>query len=485
MKTTIVCRRFCKSVKSIPQPLISSDLKSQIFGHFEEVSNARQKDENHALGIYRLTKKWYEDTGSNTVKIRLLYYNMIMTSDPNFYKEVLGIKQKSFTNSLKVKLVMGYFFPSGVFVVEGDQWQRIRKIINVAMSQTSLDPVLPVVCKIVRENFGHPMVNEMKTIDLVSRITFDTFHIVMYGWNPKSINFSKESTIILKCCNTIVEAFSKRNFYPFPLLWKIPTQNNLAADSSAAYLRNFINHFTTSTSTYLNESDKKSLLEALLASKKDSSLTNDELLDQIAMIFFGAYETTSNTLRFILYYLAKFPHLQEKLRTEIFKKFPNGLNEIETSRIEDIEEVKYLGYFIDEVNRLHGIVPFFLRDCIEDCVINGYQVRNGEGVLIDTRTVGSVPEYWNGMQDLDCFRPERWEEHKPNILTAPMPFGFGARICPGRKIALVEMRSIIAAILCSYKVILRNSKDDLRLDMVMGLNIKPDSCNVNYIPITQ
>jgi cytochrome P450 len=87
------------------------------------------------------------------------------------------------------------------------------------------------------------------------------------------------------------------------------------------------------------------------------------------------------------------------------------------------------------------------------------------------------------MNDLDKFRPERWGEHTPNKLHTVLPFGFGGRICPGKKIAICEMKVFISYILFKYQVSLRNPNEELELDMVLGINIKHNNGNINFIPL--
>ena len=58
--------------------------------------------------------------------------------------------------------------------------------------------------------------------------------------------------------------------------------------------------------------------------------------------------------------------------------------------------------------------------------------------------------------DPDEFRPERWIDdaatggaHDPS---AHMPFGSGPRICPGRSLALTEMKLLLAMLYGSFEV---------------------------------
>lgn len=212
-------------------------------------------------------------------------------------------------------------------------------------------------------------------------------------------------------------------------------------------------------------------------------MTDIELIDQIGILFFAAFDTTSNTILFLLNYLSRYPEVQEKLRKEIRAKFQNGISDLSKANASDLESITYLKYFIDEVNRLNAIFPFIKRGCIKDTVICGCEIKKGTKFFIDTRSVGKEPESWKGMKDLNEFRPERWGEYKPSKLESVLPFGFGGRICPGRKIALIEIRVFIAYILCEYKISLRNPKENLDFNVLLSLNLKKDNGNINFIKL--
>ena len=59
-------------------------------------------------------------------------------------------------------------------------------------------------------------------------------------------------------------------------------------------------------------------------------------------------------------------------------------------------------------------------------------------------------------QDADHFRPERWldadVDHIRRMDRAFLGFGCGKRICPGRHIAMLEMKKLIPLLLMNFEV---------------------------------
>jgi cytochrome P450 len=216
-------------------------------------------------------------------------------------------------------------------------------------------------------------------------------------------------------------------------------------------------------------------------SGEDGGMSDQELHDQIATLFFGAYDTTSGTLHFLLNYLARYPDEQESLRRHLRARFATRAD-LARAPLADVEAVAPLCHFVDEVNRLHAIAPFFARTALRDVEVAGRLVPAGANFLIDSATVGRDPALWDGQADLDRFRPARWAGRRAGPLASPMPFGFGGRICPGRKIAMAEMRAFVAAVLLSHRVALRDPAEPLSFDMLIGLNLTAGNGNIRFDP---
>lgn len=474
------------SLKKIPLLPLLNGFKLGYFGHMPYLKDLGKADNDNTIitTIYKRKLRFYEECNSKVFRLIFPQTDILFCRDPEFNKEILGAKHKSFSNSKNFKKSFGYFFPNAVIVVEGEKWHQLRKIVQISLNNTPIDMIIPTICSIVDKHMDPEVTNNSFTYDVISQITFDTFNSVMYGWDPKAVSGGADSNFILKNCEIISHAIGSRVLSLSPYLWKIPTFENLRIKLASKHLRNFTTRFIANKSAFVGskaEGQRSSLVEELLnaASQDETKLTSDEIYDQVAGIFFAAFDTTTNTLRYMLYYLAKYPDYQEQLRKETYEKFPNGLDDIKIASSSTIDSLTSLSNFVDEVNRLNPLVPFIGRYCLEDVEINGYELKKDWVVLIDSQSVGQDAQYWKGQTDLACFRPDRWNEHRPSILNSVLPFGFGARVCPGRRIALLEIKALISAILTKYKITLRNPYDKLDLESSVGVTIKKKVCNVN------
>lgn len=160
-----------------------------------------------------------------------------------------------------------------------------------------------------------------------------------------------------------------------------------------------------------------------------TNLTMDELSAQCFVFFLAGFETSSTTMSFALYELAKNPDLQQKLREEV-----NIVLEKHNDQItyDAIQEMKYMDQVIDETLRKYPPLPFVSRQCVKD-----YAVTD-ENVIIEKNTLVVVPVI--GIHyDEDIypnpykFDPDRFSEKNKAARHkyAHLPFGEGPRQCIG------------------------------------------------------
>lgn len=128
---------------------------------------------------------------------------------------------------------------------------------------------------------------------------------------------------------------------------------------------------------------------------------------------------------------------------------------------ENMKNMPYLRACLKESMRLYPIVIGTVRKIHKDIVLSGYQVP-----VNSTVSMISMFELRNPAQfeHPDKFMPERWlrgskeEAEKCPITTkthhpyAFIPFGFGSRMCVGRRLAELEMETLISRILRNFKL---------------------------------
>lgn len=166
----------------------------------------------------------------------------------------------------------------------------------------------------------------------------------------------------------------------------------------------------------------------------------------------------------ILYCLAKNPEKQKLLRDEILKILPNKDDRLTA---ENMKTIPYLRAVIKEGLRLYTPSSANTRLIVNDVVLAGYHIPKGQEIHMAITLPGFNENQYPKPNE---FIPERWIKSNqdpscPHSRNANpfsfIPFGAGARMCVGRRIAELELEIFIARIIRTFNV--EWNYDDLRI----------------------
>ena len=448
-----------------PTPALPPGLKGWILGHAGFLKKDPTSRQTSLHRLFELRTGWYEECNSKTIMVNLVGQQRCFCADPTVYREILGEKQGSFTNSNAFRDIVGYMFPRSMIVLEGPDWQRVRRVSQKAINRMNMDLVVEGAAEVydlAAKNNAFREDEDVNTYKVMSFMTFDIFHKVMYSFDPKMVNFdpSNPNIKLLEACEGLLGGIRDRLFtIHLKFMWGFPTKANRELAKCQEHIVNMGKQIIEERRIALRnenaprDAKTRSLLDGLIVSQDEEILNDKEVTDQIATFFFGAYETTSNTLLFTLNSLASKPDVQTRLREELKKRFPGGSADIKKAKVADLDSVQYLLWTLDESFRLHPTAFAVPRDVIQDVVVGGYALKKGTGVNIDHRIVSRDPFFYQGQKDLDEFNPGRYEKYPLTDKVLSLPFGFGARLCPGRRIAIAETKTLIALIVSDYEVL--------------------------------
>ena len=131
-------------------------------------------------------------------------------------------------------------------------------------------------------------------------------------------------------------------------------------------------------------------------------MDEEELFGQVFVFLFAGHDTSSVSLTWILYFLAQYPDVQQKLRREV----KESLNEQEGTW-ETYESMKYLTAVINESMRLRPAASIFRRKVVKDDNILGYDIPADSLIILSPYVLHRKPEYWS---DPETFNPDRFLE---------------------------------------------------------------------------
>jgi cytochrome P450 family 4 len=160
------------------------------------------------------------------------------------------------------------------------------------------------------------------------------------------------------------------------------------------------------------------------------------------------HDTTGMALMFTLFLLAEHKAEQEKCREEATALLnrTNG-----NPQLTDLQELPYLERCIKESLRLYPPVATLLRYTPEDLQLKHALIPGGTHIFIHLYDTHRDTNFWEEPDkfDPDRFLPENSQNRHPY---AYVPFSAGPRNCIGQKFAMMEMKSIIARLLCDFRL---------------------------------
>ena len=227
--------------------------------------------------------------------------------------------------------------------------------------------------------------------------------------------------------------------------------------------------------TKSSESETAGFFEFLLSSEK---ISKEDLLASVIDVLFAGVDTTSNTMQWVLYNMAKNPDKQEILRNEVLSVLGNERHATPTT----LAQMPYLKAWIRETLRLYPVLSSLSRILAEDTVLSGFQIPAGTQVTI---LLYYMSRNENIFEDAENFKPDRWLRHKDNHSMqaadpfASIPFGFGTRMCIGRRIAELELYLLLARIVQQFDI--QISPDEVVEPVMRGTTIPDRPVRVKFV----
>jgi cytochrome P450 len=175
-----------------------------------------------------------------------------------------------------------------------------------------------------------------------------------------------------------------------------------------------------------------------------------ELRSQVLNILIAGRDTTAGLLGWTFYLLARHPTVFTRLRGEILQAF--GTSDTSLTTFESLKSCTYLKHTMNEVLRLHPLVPENSRRAVRNTTLprgggldgaSPIYVRAGEEVAYNVHVMHRRKDLWGA--DANEFRPERWQGLRPGW--EYIPFNGGPRVCLGQQFALTEAGYVIVRLL--------------------------------------
>ncbi|XP_059903554.1 cytochrome P450 2U1 isoform X2 [Gadus macrocephalus] len=248
----------------------------------------------------------------------------------------------------------------------------------------------------------------------------------------------------------------------------------------------FLKKIITQHRATLDPSDPRDLIDMYLAKvleqqaagEEDSSFSEDYLFYIIGDLFIAGTDTSTNSILWMLLYMALHPDVQEKVQAEMDKV----VGRARLPSMKDKGSLPFTEATIMEVERLTVAVPLGIPHMASKTAeFRGFTIPKGTVVIPNLWSVHRDPTVW---EEPDTFNPGRFLDEAGKLLRSEhfIPFGIGPRICMGEQLAKMEMFLMFTNLLQAFQFSLPIGVPAPSMQGRFGLTLAPCPYTVCVIP---
>jgi cytochrome P450 len=371
----------------------------------------------------------------------------------------------------------------GVFTAEGEVWRRQRRMVMAGFDPAHVREYFPSLQKVAHRLAGRWRVaaREGRAIDLQSdlmRFTVDAIAGLAFGSEVNTLE--SDSDRIQQHLDKLFPTLFKRIMAPLPTWRWFRSAVDREAEAAVAEVKRAIDGFIAQARGRLAADPARrerppNLLEAMLvaADAGDSGLGDDDVAGNVLTMLLAGEDTTANTIAWMLYLLTRHPQALERARQEVDAAFPPGT----PLSHEGLTALDWVEACAHETMRLKPVAPFIGLQLLRDTVVAGIEVPKGTVVWSVMRHDSVNPKHFPEPQ---AFKPERWladggpAQAAASAKRVSMPFGAGPRVCPGRYMALLEIKLAVAMLLREFDIVTLDTPDGAEARERLEFTMRPE-----------
>ncbi|TDH16915.1 hypothetical protein EPR50_G00003110 [Perca flavescens] len=193
------------------------------------------------------------------------------------------------------------------------------------------------------------------------------------------------------------------------------------------------------------EEVKGGLLTHMLITKE---MSTEEIYANFTEMLLAGVDTTSFTLSWACYLLARHPQIQQQIFTEVTETLGPGA----VATADDVPRLPLIRGLVKETLRFFPVLPGNGRITQDDLVVGGYFIPKGTQLALCHYSTSFDEENFG---DASVFRPDRWirkdsTDRVDNF--GSIPFGYGIRSCIGKRIAELEMHLALTRFIQKFHI---------------------------------
>ncbi len=343
----------------------------------------------------------------------------------------------------------------GLFGAEGDLWRRQRRMVMVGLDPPRVRAYFPSLVRVASRlcRRWQRAADEGRTLDLqpeLMRFTVDSVAGLAFGVDINTLE--SDGVVIQQHLDRLFPALYRRAVSPLPYWrwWRRRADDEL--DASIAEVQRTIAGFIADARARLaadpaRRAEPPNLLEAMIVGSEDGTLQIDDeqIAANVMTLLLAGEDTTANTLAWCLNLLQLNPATLQRAVEEVRSRAPD----IESITPEQLGALDWVEGCLHEAMRLKPVAPFLVVQALKTQRIGTLEVPPDTLLWCALRPPAMEARHF---PDPERFDPARWLEGGNAARRVSMPFGAGPRTCPGRYLALVEMKLLLAMLLAHFDI---------------------------------
>jgi len=327
-----------------------------------------------------------------------------------------------------------------------------------------------------------------QTIDLqadLMRFTVDAIAGLAFGAETNTLE--SDDDIIQHHLDKIFPALYRRlnTLIPYWRWFKLPRDRDL--DRSMVIVMQAIDDYIAQARQRMQGDPARraqpcNLLEAMIvaADQPGSGVNDSDVAPNVLTMLLAGEDTTANTLAWAIYLLHQNPHTLRHAQDEA-RRVVNG--DLSDMSMDDVAELTYIDAVCQETMRLKPVAPFRVVQALHDTVIANVAVPQDTLIWAVSRHDTLDERYFPNAR---AFKPQRWLDADAATASAAKrlstPFGAGPRVCPGRYLALVEMKLALVTLLSQFDIASVGTLDGLPAREFMSFTMTPVGLTLKLSP---
>ncbi|KAL8495219.1 hypothetical protein ACS0TY_019395 [Phlomoides rotata] len=400
-----------------------------------------------------------------------------VTCDPKNLEHILKTRFDNYPKGPTWQAVFHDLLGQGIFNSDGDTWLFQRKTAALEFTTRTLRQAMARwVNRAIKDRFCPILKSaqlEAKPVDLqdlLLRLTFDNICGLAFGKDPQTLAVGLPQNSFASAFDRATEASLQRFILP-EVMWKLKKWLRLGMEVSLSrsleqvdgYLSSVISARKLELELTRQRKDANPHDDLLSRFMKKKESYSDKFLQHVALNFILAgRDTSSAALSWFFWLIIQNPRVENEILREICTVLIETRGaDVESwldepLAFEEVDRLIYLRAALSETLRLYPSVPEDSKHAVADDVLpDGTFVPAGSSVTYSIYSAGRMKSTWGD----DCleFKPERWlspgrDKFVMHDSYKFVAFNAGPRICLGKDLAYLQMKSIAAALVLRHRL---------------------------------